>query len=179
VHCQLHIFHLKFFGNCFDTKLLSSFSFVKSSNRGDLMGRLLAGWISTTSFFARFIRPNLSAKLVIATCVRCLFLPLFLLCVGGKEHATSNDLNGYGDDNDYYSHSAQIRIHSDAYSFLVQAGLALSYGFLVTLAFMLSPTLVSGTTAQEKSSEILTLSLSLGLLVGSLLSFPITKLATE
>ena len=104
--------------------------------------------------------PNFSVKLVMAALFRCLFFPLLLLCVGG-------------------SNPNRLEIHSDMYSFLVQSLFALSNGFLISLGFMHAPTLIPETLeAQEKSSEILTLSLSSGLLCGSLLSFPVAELTS-
>lgn len=136
-------------------------------NVGDLGGRLLAGTVPVSR-----IR-NMSAKLVMAACARCLFFPLLLLCVGGDDNHNST----VGDDD----HDARVRIQSDLYSLVVQALLALSNGLLISLAFVHAPTLIHPAipASQEKSSEILTFALSFGLLSGSLFAFPVTKMAME
>ena len=130
-------------------------------NVGDLGGRLLAGKLPVS----RILRNHtFSATLVMAACARCLFFPLLLLCIGGGD---GNDLSHNVED----GQDARLRI---------QSLLALSNGFLISLAFMHAPTLIPATAAsQEKSSEILTFALSFGLLSGSLFSFPVTKMAME
>ncbi|CAB9496935.1 Equilibrative nucleoside transporter 3 [Seminavis robusta] len=126
-------------------------------NIGDLTGRELAGRI-----LALDRMDNVSFKLVMASIARFLFFPMLLLCVGGS------------------SSSSHHGIPSDFYSVTVQALFALSNGALITLAFMHAPSLLPATVpgANEKSSEILTLSLSLGLFCGSLFAFPVSKLAS-
>ena len=126
-------------------------------NIGDLAGREIAGRLPMHRI------NNLSYKLVVAACGRCLFFPLLLLCARGSS-LTSND--------------TLLIVHSDLFSFAVQAMLALTNGGLITLAFMHAPTLLPNTPGtMEKSSEILTLCCSFGLLCGSLFAFPVSKLA--
>ena len=140
--------------------LFTPFTFLLF-NTGDLGGRLLAGQLPAS----RIPKQRYSLMLVVAACTRCIFFPLLVSCVSG-ENSSGNH--------------ARLQIESDVYSLTVQALLALSNGLLISLAFMHAPTMVPPTPAsQEKSSEILSFSLSLGLLTGSLFSFPVTKLAME
>jgi Nucleoside transporter len=124
-------------------------------NIGDLIGREIAGRIPVNRI------SNLSYKLVFAAIGRCLFFPLLLICASGSESSKDS-----------------LHIPSDLYSFAVQAAFALTNGGLISLAFMHAPTLLPDATgAIEKSSEILTLCCSLGLLCGSLFAFPVSHLA--
>lgn len=73
--------------------------------------------------------------------------------------------------------SSGVEIPSNLYSFLVQVVFGTSNGFLVTLAFVYAPTVLPSIThVQERSSELLNLSLALGLLSGSFLSFPVSQI---
>jgi hypothetical protein len=117
----------------------------------DLVGRLIAGKIPVAR-----IR-SFSTKLVIAALARLILCPLLLLCVGGET-------------------SDHIQIQSDAYSLFIQSIFALSNGLLISLAFMEGRTgLPDRPDVQETSSEILTFAVYLGLLSGSLLSFPLSR----
>lgn len=148
-------------------------------NIGDLGGRLLAGSIPVSRM------RNFSTKLVVAACLRCLFFPMLLLCVGGDDAAAyvhadddnTNHLLGTTTSIITAATGQRMQIESDVYSILVQSLFALSNGFLISLAFMHAPTLIPATpSSQEKSSEILTLALSFGLMCGSLFSFVVSKL---
>lgn len=125
-------------------------SFV-AFNAGDLMGRLLAEKVSTERF------PQFSMVLVVAALCRVVFFPLFLLCLNDHQ----------------YQHWAVV-IPSDLYSAVVQTTFALSNGLLVSCSFMHASNLVGHNNPdhQEKASEIMTFAVFLGLLSGSLLSFP-------
>jgi Nucleoside transporter len=141
------------YGHRMSNDLFIPFTFVLF-NLGDLGGRILAGMVDIAKI------SNFSTKLVLAAMFRCLFFPLLLLCVGGTD-------------------PDRLQIHSDIYSLVVQGLFALTNGFLISLGFMHAPTLIPGNQeAQEKSSEILTFSLSCGLLCGSLLSFPVAELTS-
>jgi Nucleoside transporter len=124
-------------------------------NIGDLSGREIAGRLPVNRI------SNLSYKLVFAACGRCLFFPLLLICASGSQ-----------------ANKDSLDIPSDFYSFAVQAMFSLTNGGLISLAFMHAPTLLPNAPgAMEKSSEILTLCCSLGLLCGSLFAFPVSHLA--
>ena len=115
----------------------------------DLVGRILAGYVPVPKIRAR--------KLVMGALLRFLCFPLLSLCVGGTSH--------------------RAEIPSNLFSIMVQILFATSNGFLVTLAFIYAPTVLpSNTHAQERSAEILNFSLSLGLLSGSFLSFPVSQI---
>lgn len=135
--------------NRWDNDLYTPAAFVLF-NTCDLLGRILAGWVPVAR-----IRPR---KLVQGATLRFLCFPLLSLCVGGS--ATSS----------------RIEIPSNLYSFLVQVVFGTTNGFLVTLAFIYAPTVLSSTThVQERSAELLNFSLSFGLLSGSFLSFPVSQ----
>jgi hypothetical protein len=100
----------------------------------------------------------LSTKLLVASCLRFAFFPLLFLCVGG-------------------SNPDRWQISSDLYSQLIQFAFALSNGLLLSMAFVLAPTLIpSSIEMQERSSEFLSFAVAFGLLCGSLFSFPISKI---
>ena len=125
-------------------------------NVGDLIGRILAERVPV-----QHIR-HLSKKLVFAALLRVAFFPLFLTCLT----TTGSE--------------SKIVIRSDIYSLLVQFFFAVSNGLLVSTAFMWSPHLVGHTTElQERASEMMTFSVFLGLLSGSMLAFPFLHFASE
>lgn len=128
--------------------LYSPFTFV-IFNAGDLFGRLIA------SRCMRFLRN----RLVVASFLRTAFVPLLLSC------------------NSIYSN--RFHIPSDLYSFLVQMAFSISNGMLLTVSFAQAPTLLSPHRKDEMNqhmSEILSFAVALGLLGGSLLSFPVSSL---
>jgi hypothetical protein len=121
-------------------------------NVGDLVGRLLCAKIPIKKI------TSLSTKLLVASCLRFAFFPLLFLCVGG-------------------SNPDRWQISSDLYSQLIQFAFALSNGLLLSMAFVLAPTLIpSSIEMQERSSEFLSFAVAFGLLCGSLFSFPISKI---
>lgn len=121
-------------------------------NACDLLGRILAGRILITG-----VR-HVPRRLVQGAVLRFLCFPLLGLCVGGS------------------ADSHRIEIPSDLYSFVLQVLFGTSNGFLVTMAFVYAPTVLPSTThVQERSAELLNFSLSLGLLSGTFLSFPVSQ----
>mmetsp|Transcript_20644 Transcript_20644/g.44946 ORF Transcript_20644/g.44946 Transcript_20644/m.44946 type:complete len:664 (-) Transcript_20644:224-2215(-) len=138
-----------------DNDLYVPFSFV-FFNIGDLLGRLISGYIPVDRI------QDLSRKLVFGAMLRVGFLPLFILC----NTTTGKD--------------SEMVVRNDFFSLLVQLLFALSNGLLVSTAFMFSPRLVGSTsTIQERASEIMTFSVFFGLLSGSFLAFPFVQLATR
>lgn len=106
---------------------------------------------------------NLSKKLIVAAVLRFALLPVFLVC-----------LTNIGEERN------KKVIRSDIFSLFVQLFFAVTNGLFVSISFMLSPKLVGTSTGlQESASEIMTLSLYLGLLCGSFLSFPFIQAATH
>jgi Nucleoside transporter len=126
-------------------------------NVGDFAGRLVAARLPVDG------SRSWSAWLVSCALARFLFFPLLLWCT-----AESNGV-------------MRGLVHSDFYSIVVQSLFAVSNGLLVSTAFAFAPTQLPPEVpmAQERSSEFLTLSVSLGLLCGSLLSFPVLQLASR
>jgi Nucleoside transporter len=115
-------------------------------NLGDFVGRYWSGYIDASLVSSR--------TLVFASLARIFFLPLFLSC----------PRTGYVG-----------LIKSDLFSVLVQASMAVSNGFLISLAFGMAPSRVPA-AYQEDSSEILALAVATGLLAGSLLSYPVAMI---
>ena len=137
-----------------DNDLYVPFNFVVF-NMGDLLGRLIAGHIPVNR-----IR-HLSRKLVMCATLRILFLPLFLMCTSTFD----------GENN--------IGIRNDFFSLLVQSLFAVSNGILISTSFIWSPQLVgTNSNLQERASELMTFSLSFGLLSGSFLTFPVMQFAS-
>ena len=134
-------------------------------NVGDFTGRVLAGNIPAERI------GNMSLKLVLSACLRCVFMVLFLFCVVDASVAGGNsDDDGQG--------KRLLTIQSDFYSFTIQLLFAMSNGLVISTSFMYASIKVDSTTdMQERSSEILTFAIAFGLLSGSLLSFPFTNLA--
>lgn len=125
-------------------------------NFGDLLGRLVAEYVPVERI------NNLSKKLIVAAVLRFALLPVFLVC-----------LTNIGEERNKV-------IRSDIFSLFVQLFFAVTNGLFVSISFMLSPKLVGTSTGlQESASEIMTLSLYLGLLCGSFLSFPFIQAATH
>jgi Nucleoside transporter len=126
-------------------------------NVGDFAGRLVAARLPVDG------SRSWSAWLVSCALARFLFFPLLLWCT-----AESNGV-------------MRGLVHSDFYSIVVQSLFAVSNGLLVSTAFAFAPTQLplEVPMAQERSSEFLTLSVSLGLLCGSLLSFPVLQFASS
>eukprot|EP00535_Pseudo-nitzschia_heimii_P002844 CAMPEP_0197185878 /NCGR_PEP_ID=MMETSP1423-20130617/12850_1 /TAXON_ID=476441 /ORGANISM="Pseudo-nitzschia heimii, Strain UNC1101" /LENGTH=429 /DNA_ID=CAMNT_0042637047 /DNA_START=595 /DNA_END=1884 /DNA_ORIENTATION=+ len=125
-------------------------------NTGDLLGRLIAGHIPVNR-----IR-HLSRKLLVCAMLRVLFLPLLFMCTSTLDGKSSTG------------------IQNDFFSFLVQLLFAVSNGLLISTSFIWSPQLV-GTNSifQERASEIMTFSISFGLLSGSFLAFPVMRFASH
>ena len=138
-----------------ENDLYVPFSFI-FFNIGDLLGRLISGHIPV-----RRIR-HLSRILVYCALLRMLFLPVFLMC--------SSTLGS----------ESNIVVQNDFFSLLVQLMFAVSNGILVSTSFMLSSQL-AGTNSilQERASEIMTFSISFGLLSGSFLAFPFLQFASR
>jgi equilibrative nucleoside transporter 1/2/3 len=123
-------------------------------NVGDLVGRLLCAKIPIKKI------TSLSTKLVVASGLRFVFFPLLFLCVGGSD-------------------PDRWQIPSDLYSQFIQFAFAVSNGLLLSMSFVLAPTLIpSSIEMQERSSEFLSFAVAFGLLCGSLFSFPIAKLVS-
>jgi len=138
-----------------ENDLYVPFSFV-FFNIGDLLGRLISGYIPVNR-----IR-HLSRKLVVCAMLRILFLPIFLLC------------------NTTLGNESSIVIRNDFFSLSVQLLFAVSNGVLISTSFMWSPQLVGTTsTLQERASEIMTFSVFFGLLSGSFLAFPFLRFASQ
>jgi hypothetical protein len=138
-----------------DNDLYIPFSFV-FFNIGDLLGRLMSGYIPVDQ-----IR-DLPRKLAVCAILRVAFLPLFLMC------------------NTTIAGDSSMVIRNDFFSLLVQLLFAVSNGLLVSTAFMVSPQLVgSSPTTQERASEIMTFSVFFGLLSGSFFAFPFLQVATR
>jgi equilibrative nucleoside transporter 1/2/3 len=121
-------------------------------NLGDLAGRVLAAnavvhhWVST--------------RLVLFSLARVLLVLLFFTCATAKEYPW-------------------FQFHSDTVSFLVQFSFGCSHGLLLATSFVYAPTLLpknKNGTSIKIMSEILMFSLALGLLSGSVGSFPISWL---
>lgn len=137
-----------------DNDLYVPFSFV-FFNIGDLLGRLISGYIPITRI------KDLSRKLVLCAFLRVLFLPILVLC-----------------DTTIGSESRMV-IKNDFFSLLVQLLFSVSNGVLVSTSFMWSPQLVgTNATLQERASEIMTFALYIGLLSGSFLAFPFVRFAS-
>jgi len=138
-----------------DNDLYVPFSFV-FFNIGDLLGRLISGYIPINRIH------HLSRKLVVSAILRVLFLPLFFMC------------------NTTIGSESSLVIRNDFFSLMVQFLFAVSNGVLVSTSFMWSPQLVgTDATLQDRAGEIMTFSLSFGLLTGSLLAFPLVQFATH
>ncbi|VEU43385.1 unnamed protein product [Pseudo-nitzschia multistriata] len=139
----------------FDNDLYVPLSFVLF-NTGDLLGRLLSGYIPIDRI------KHLSQKLVLGAVLRIGFLFVFLIC---------NTTTGK---------NSKMVVRNDFFSVSIQMLFAVSNGILVSTAFAFSPRLVSSSSMiQERASEIMTFSVFFGLLSGSLLSFPFVQLATQ
>lgn len=121
-------------------------------NAGDLAGRVLA---------ANPVVYNWTSKrLSLLSLWRVMFVPLLFSC------ATTNTYPWF-------------QLHSDMFSFFVQFFFGCSHGLLLTTSFVCSPALLAkekNDTMVKIMSEILMLALALGLLSGSVGSFPITWL---
>jgi hypothetical protein len=124
-------------------------------NAGDLLGRLLSGR------YPMHDNTNISSKLVMAALLRIPLGLLLFTCTGATEVTA-------------------FVIPLDLYSFGIQLLFAVSNGYLVTLSFAHAPTLLQSaySAAQQRMSEILSFALSLGLLVGSFCSYPVSQLGT-
>lgn len=126
--------------------LFTPMSFV-IFNVGDLVGRLLSSRVSFSTSQRR------SRDLVKAALTRFLFLVLLFFCPGGSRSTFRG---------------------SDVYTLVVLSAFSVSNGFLLSASFCHAPSLIGSIPKlQERMAEILNLSVSLGLLVGSLLSFPV------
>lgn len=138
-----------------DNDLYVPLSFVVF-NIGDLLGRLLSGYIPVHRI--RY----LSQKLVAGALLRTLFLPGFLMCsttIGSESNMV---------------------IRNDFFSLSVQLLFAISNGILISTSFMWFSRLVgTDSTLQKRASEIMTFSLSFGLLSGSFLAFPFLRFASH
>lgn len=138
-----------------DNDLYVPFSFV-FFNIGDLLGRLISARIPVHR-----VR-HMSRILVVGALLRVLFLPAFLMC--------SSTL---GDNSSFV-------VQNDFFSLLVQLLFAVSNGVLVSTSFVLSSQMAgNNTTLQERASEIMTFSISFGLLSGSFLAFPFLRFASH
>jgi len=139
-----------------DNDLYVPFSFV-FFNIGDLLGRLISGYIPVNR-----IR-HLSRKLVVCAMFRVLFLPIFMMCtttVASEKNFTV--------------------IRNDFFSLSIQLFFAVSNGVLISTSFMWSPKLIGTTSSlQERASKIMTFSVFFGLLSGSFLAFPFLHFATQ
>ena len=123
-------------------------------NVGDLLGRIMSEKVPVGRI------SHMSLKLNLVAISRVIFLPLLLLCVNENS-------------------SGRKEIESDIYSILVLFVFAFTNGILVSCSFMHGPHLVSHTTGmQERASEMLTFAVFFGLLSGSMLSFPVSRLAS-
>ena len=138
-----------------DNDLYVPFIFV-FFNVGDLLGRLIAARIPVHR-----VR-NMSRVLVVGALLRTVFFPAFLMCT-----------STLGDNSSFV-------VQNDFFSLLVQLLFAVSNGVLVSTAFVLSSQLAGNNqTLQERASEIMTFSISFGLLGGSFLAFPFLRFASH
>ena len=120
----------------------------------DLVGRLLA---------ERYSSYLTNDKLIPYALSRCIFFLLFAMLPSSARISTDATT----------ATTSTTPIPSDLLSFAVQAATAASNGFLLSWSFLVAPECISKQCGDEaiKSSEVLNLSLSLGLLAGSMLSF--------
>jgi Nucleoside transporter len=140
---------------CLSTNRLRNDLFTPMSfvlfNGGDLAGRLLSTRIPLGGSQDR------SQWLLNLASLRFIFYILLFLCPSGE--------NG------------SLMIRNDLYTVLVLLLFAVSNGYIVSAAFCHAPCLVESVPElQERMAEILNFSLSAGLLVGSLLSFPVVAI---
>ena len=120
-------------------------------NAGDLIGRLCSGYVPLAAIH------HVSAKLVTGSILRFGLYPMLFFCA-------SQNASGWTVDSELYSWSTQILF-------------AVSHGFLTSSAFVHAPSLLPNVShVQERSAEILTFSLYLGLLMGSICSVPVTSI---
>lgn len=131
-------------------------------NTGDLIGRIISSYIPMDRVT--------SNSLVLAAISRFAFFPFFLFCHADPGDAASNSI----------SHLIQgWMVPSDVFSWSVQFLFAGSNGLITTVSFSFSSGLVENRTKpQQIASAILNFALCLGLLGGSLFSFPILKFTT-
>ena len=102
----------------------------------------------------------MSSKLVAAALCRAVFYPLLLLCVSDNPERRA------------------FEVESDLYSLSTNFAFAFTNGILISSSFMHGPQLIAHTTGtQERASELLTFAVYIGLLSGSMLSFPVSQLA--
>jgi uncharacterized integral membrane protein len=136
--------------------LFTPLSFVLF-NVGDLAGRLLSSRVPLGT------APHRSRNLVRCAALRFLFYILLYICPSASSTSTAR---------------SWMVVHNDLYTILVLLLFALSNGYIVSTAFCHAPSLMASLPDRQKErmAEILNLSLSVGLLVGSFLSFPVTAL---
>lgn len=135
-------------GGRLNNDLYLPFSFVVF-NAGDLIGRILSARITESQ-----IR-NLSPKLLLVALARFGFFLLFIFCAAANNRS--------------------FIVPSDFYSLVVQAAFSVSSGCLISTCFVHAGSLVNN-TGSRVVSELLNLAVSVGLLAGSMLSFPVVKL---
>eukprot|EP00549_Striatella_unipunctata_P007852 CAMPEP_0118714380 /NCGR_PEP_ID=MMETSP0800-20121206/26155_1 /TAXON_ID=210618 ORGANISM="Striatella unipunctata, Strain CCMP2910" /NCGR_SAMPLE_ID=MMETSP0800 /ASSEMBLY_ACC=CAM_ASM_000638 /LENGTH=472 /DNA_ID=CAMNT_0006620167 /DNA_START=151 /DNA_END=1569 /DNA_ORIENTATION=- len=121
-------------------------------NGCDLLGRLCGRWIKQDKI------ANLPSKLVRAAVARCFLLGLFLFCEakGSAPHA--------------------LVVHQDWYPVLLVIILGFSNGLIVSLSFMHVGSVSKTPSMKQTTSTLMLLALSLGLITGSVVAFPYSRL---
>ena len=125
----------------------------------DLIGRLVAGQINLQKYQRNNFQ-GFSKRLLWGSVIRMLFIPLFLLCPA-KDSTTPTIF------------------HYDMMTFFLLSKFAFTNGLIMTLCFACASEMVGpGMEEKEMSSMIMNLSMNLGLLMGSFLSFGVIWIGT-
>jgi Nucleoside transporter len=134
-------------------------------NFGDFFGRALMADV-------KFGKSQwVSSFLVISSLLRAVYIPLFFLCHASDPVVVGNRLGW--EEGIAFEKNKFIFTH-DWISWVIQFSFAVSNGALTRLCFGYAPTfLVADRQVQQNASTLLNFSLCLGLLVGSLASFPL------
>lgn len=115
-------------------------------NLGDFVSRLCASWWTTTSDW----------RVMTASLARIAFVPLLMVCNLQNEH---------------HQVITYVLFHSDLFPLVLVLGFAFTNGLLCTLALMHYPRLLRSREEKELGGTVMFFILSVGLTVGSLMSF--------
>lgn len=115
-------------------------------NLGDFVSRLCASWWTTTSDW----------RVMSASLARIAFVPLLMVCNLQNEH---------------HQVITYVLFHSDLFPLVLVVGFAFTNGLLCTLALMHYPRLLRSREEKELGGTVMFFILSVGLTVGSLMSF--------
>lgn len=115
-------------------------------NLGDFMARLCASWWTTTSDW----------RVMIASLARIAFVPLLMVCNLQNEH---------------HQVITYVLFRNDLFPLVLVLGFAFTNGLLCTLALMHYPRLLRSREEKELGGTVMFFILSVGLTVGSLMSF--------